>query len=98
MVKLLQEGEGGHTHNKVYYNCKLAATLDHLLGNQKAVSALVTLAIPVHIDNNHWAVVIVHIKNKIIQYYDSRGKGIKDKGKVYVDAVYEYLLAVPVHG
>ena len=60
------------------------------------MSSIEILGIPIHVDENHWVVVFVFMKQKLIQYYDSKGydlKGerIKDKGKVYVDAVFEYL-------
>ena len=83
MVKLMEDG--GHTNNKH------ASKFDHLLGIEKAITSLKILAIPIYIDNNHWAVVMVFVKKKLIQYYDSMGAKVKDKGKEYVKAKLEYL-------
>ena len=83
MVKLMQDG--GHTNNKE------ASKFDQLLGIQEGISSLKILAIPIHIDNIHWAVVMVFVKEKIIQYYDSMGANMKDKGKDYVEAIFQYL-------
>ena len=94
MTKLLNDV--CNTDRKGKYKYKEASKFDHLLPIENAMPSIEILGIPIHVDENHWAVVFVYMKQGLIQYYDSKGydlkgESIKDKGKVYVDAVFEYL-------
>ena len=51
------------------------------------VFALYKLFIPVNISNKHWTLVVVHLEDKKIEYYDSMG----GDGSKYVNAVHQYL-------
>ena len=42
-----------------------------------SIFALERLVVPVNIDNEHWAVMVAHIRFKKIVYYDSISGGYK---------------------
>ena len=37
------------------------------------------LFIPINIGNGHWTLVVIHIRNKLIQYYDSMRRDAKNR-------------------
>ena len=45
------------------------------------------LFFPINIRNNHWALVVVYMEERVVQYYDSK---LYD-GELYVNAVLRYL-------
>ena len=45
------------------------------------------LFFPINIKNNHWALVVVYVGERIVQYYDSK----LNDGDLYVNAVMRYL-------
>jgi Ulp1 family protease len=45
--------------------------------------------IPINIENQHWRCIVIFMKEKRIQYYDSNCVGA---GKKYMDSVLQYLV------
>ena len=65
LIPLLMEDSGGYNFNKVR---RMPAQAPG--GN---IFSLLRLFIPVCIDRSHWTLLVVHIPDKIIKYYDSMG-------------------------
>jgi len=45
------------------------------------------LFVPINIDNTHWALVVVVVEDKLIQYYDSLGSN----GDRYMQGILKFL-------
>ena len=43
--------------------------------------------IPINIDNIHWSLIVIHVQERRIQYYDS----MHTDGVVYCDIVYRFI-------
>ncbi|XP_031630901.1 sentrin-specific protease 1-like [Contarinia nasturtii] len=45
------------------------------------------IVVPIHRNGNHWCMAIIHIKNRIIQYYDPKGK----RNKKMLENLFKYI-------
>jgi Ulp1 family protease len=55
----------------------------------KDISNLNKIFIPINIENRHWTCIVIFMKEKQIQYYDSTSMGA---GNSHMNAVLQYLV------
>jgi sentrin-specific protease 1 len=87
MAQLLQVG---HAESEGVYDYEAVSGYSKKVFRNKDIFSFKVLAIPINIDTIHWAVVIVFMKERCIQYYDSMDTR-DNKGKPYVENAFQYL-------
>ena len=75
MTKLLDDGKGYDYHEVKRWSRKVPG---------KDVFALNKILFPINIDNQHWTLACVFMKERIIQYFDSMGGNGLDKFLIYL--------------
>ena len=83
MTSLLQIGHADHHGEYKYENVQRWGNRCH--GGD--MFALDKIFFPININASHWVLVIVHMQEQRIQFYDSMGSG----GEEYLEHVFRYI-------